>query len=496
MIRAIQAVARRQLLPQTSRGEIRLAKFNLTLGIFKTTILVLIFGVCAGASAQTPQYTITDLGPFIARRLNNSAQVVGATPSGTQKAILFRDGVMTELLPPNATTSSGWGINNLGDVVGETLFCTFVNGNCTQSFSRGFIFRNNTYTVLPTLGGTQSIARSINDSRQVTGYSRVAGQPPATDGEDHAFLFHNGNMQNLGPSLNDRNSIGTSINASGQIVGLASTNTDQRGAFILSNGNATFFEQQGISNDVNDAGHVVGQFQIGSDEGKARAFLFTGGVRQDLGTLMPGHGNSGASGINNLGVIVGLSSPTWFSSSGQRAFIYRDGVMQDLNNLIPANSGWELNVAADINDAGQIVGNATRNGESRAFLLTPMQPTLMVDAGTSQALAFESVSFLPGPFRRTTPHNLSADNQTRIVFVTRNVEIIAGENIPAPTVVAEDANHQTFNLPVEFVGKVPGDSWLTQIVVKLPIGISNGDLEISISYRGFTSNRGRITVIP
>ena len=463
---------------------------------FIPTLLLLICGFCAGASAQTPQYTITDLGLFDARRVNQSGQVVGATQTGTQKAILFKEGVIRELLPPGGTTSAAWGINNFGEVVGETLFCTFVNSNCTQSFRRGFTFSNNSYTVLPTLGGSSSVALGINDSRQVTGYARIAGPAPSTDGDDHAFIFHNGTMQDLASTIGTPSNMASSINSGGQVAGLASSNTSLRGAYVLASGTATFFEQQGISTDLNNSGQVVGRFNVGSDEGKARAFLFTGGVRQDLGTLMPGHENSAAHGINNPGVIVGLSSPSWFSNQDQRAFIYRDGVMRDLNELIPANSGWELNIATDINDAGQIVGNGIKNGQSRAFLLTPMQPTLMVDAGTGKALAFESVSFLAGPFRPTTSHNLGSDNQTRIVFVTRNVEIIPGENIPLPTVTAEDANHQTFTLPVEFAGKVPGDSWLTQIIVRLPNGISTGDLDISITYRGFTSNRGRITVLP
>jgi probable HAF family extracellular repeat protein len=45
--------------------------------------------------------------------------------------------------------------------------------------------------------------------------------------------------------------------------------------------------------------------------------------------------------------------------------------MQDLNKLIPAHSGWVLETAYSINDAGQIVGYGTLNKQQRAFLLTP-----------------------------------------------------------------------------------------------------------------------------
>ena len=47
------------------------------------------------------------------------------------------------------------------------------------------------------------------------------------------------------------------------------------------------------------------------------------------------------------------------------------GQITDLNSLIPAGSGWVLNRATGINDAGQIVGSGTINGVLHVFLLTP-----------------------------------------------------------------------------------------------------------------------------
>jgi len=49
--------------------------------------------------------------------------------------------------------------------------------------------------------------------------------------------------------------------------------------------------------------------------------------------------------------------------------------MNDLNSLIPAGSGWELQRAAGINDAGQIVGTGTINGQTHGFLLSVNNPT-------------------------------------------------------------------------------------------------------------------------
>ena len=56
----------------------------------------------------------------------------------------------------------------------------------------------------------------------------------------------------------------------------------------------------------------------------------------------------------------------------QRAFIYSDGIMTDLNSVITPGSGWTLNWATAINNAGQITGEGTINGQLHAFLLEPV----------------------------------------------------------------------------------------------------------------------------
>jgi probable HAF family extracellular repeat protein len=84
------------------------------------------------------------------------------------------------------------------------------------------------------------------------------------------------------------------------------------------------------------------------------AFVTTAtGPIQDLGTL--GGNGASASGINNLGQIVGNSN-----LSGDlilHGFVYASGVMKDLNSLI-VSPGWEIINASHINDNGQIVACA------------------------------------------------------------------------------------------------------------------------------------------
>lgn len=88
----------------------------------------------------------------------------------------------------------------------------------------------------------------------------------------------------------------------------------------------------------------------------------------DLGTL--GGTYSHALGINDSGQVVGYASTT-DDTIGWNAFLYSGGVMNDLNNLLPLGSGWLLTYAIDINNSGQIVGTGYIGGQTHAFLMTP-----------------------------------------------------------------------------------------------------------------------------
>jgi probable HAF family extracellular repeat protein len=90
--------------------------------------------------------------------------------------------------------------------------------------------------------------------------------------------------------------------------------------------------------------------------------------------------------INNVGDIVGWS---WINSMGDsRAVLWENaGPIVNLNDRIDVGSGWLLENATNINDAGQIVGTGELNGQSRAFLLTPVpEPQSVVIVGITIVL--------------------------------------------------------------------------------------------------------------
>ena len=72
--------------------------------------------------------------------------------------------------------------------------------------------------------------------------------------------------------------------------------------------------------------------------------------------------------INNSDVIVGSGGDP--GSDGSTAWVIHRGIVKNLNDLLPANSGWILTDTWGINDAGQIVGNGTLNGQPRGYVLT------------------------------------------------------------------------------------------------------------------------------
>jgi hypothetical protein len=128
---------------------------------------------------------------------------------------------------------------------------------------------------------------------------------------------------------------------------------------------------------------------------------------------------------------------------------------------------------------------------------TPTSPVLYTEENSQRALALDSVNFMRDPFALANTQNFSADQRTRIILLAGNINLSTGEDVSVITAQAQDSQNTTYPLTVEFVAKVPGNEWLTEVVIKLPNQIAvTGDLWISISLRGVQSNKVFVTIKP
>jgi probable HAF family extracellular repeat protein len=266
---------------------------------------------------------------------------------------------------------------------------------------------------LGTLDGMpNSIGMSVNNRGQVAGWS-LKGDP--FNGTYRSFLYTgtpgiDGVMHDLG-NLGGGSSLAAAVNDSGQVAGMSYGPTGNVGqhAYLytgtpgVDGAMADLAGGNSGGSGVNASGQVVGYSAHGSNH----AFLYTGtpginGVIHDLGTL--GGIESEASAVNASGQVVGGSQLSDFSH--WHAFLYAgtpgvDGIMHDLGTL---DSGAESHAYA-INDKGQVTGvsHAENNNVQYAFLYTgtPGVDGVMHSLGSlggavSQGLAINSAGQVAG----------------------------------------------------------------------------------------------------
>jgi probable HAF family extracellular repeat protein len=354
-------------------------------------------------------YTITDLGTLggpssEAFGLNNNGQVVGGWQTGRAAA----DGVP---ITHGFIWDSAHGMRDLGALGGDqSSVAVAINdaGEVAGTSSSAPVKmrlpggpRNIYYVVTDhavTWGSTLK-ARELGDGSAygINGAGEVVG----TSG-GHATLWIGGATTNLGtlggPATPTIPAYAYGINPAGHLVGSADNSSEFENAFLWTpttpNGtrgtmtNLSALSPSPVygssSSAINALDEVVGWTQGGTGiAGPVTATLETGGRIYNLGTLGGNDVESEALSLNAYGVVVGDSDDGYgFGSSHSLAWIWTptspngtSGQMTDLNSLIPAGSGWVLNEARAVNDAGQIAGRGTINGIEHAFLLTPTTTT-------------------------------------------------------------------------------------------------------------------------
>ena len=347
-------------------------------------------------------YTVTDLGHLAgfvgnseARAINNYGQVVGRSAGAflwTPTTPLGTTGSMVHIgdIPGGASDSFAFAINDYGQVVGEGQAPTGQHGflwtpdspNTTSGSIidlgdlPGGVDRSHAY-------GINALGQVVGEGEASTGARAFLWSPTTPNGTTGAIV----DIGELPGGANASSAV--AINESGQMAG-GSNNLSGRRAFrwtpdapngstgsMVSLGDLPGGVGYSTAYATNATGQVVGECD---DATSTRAFLWTpdspgkdSGTMIDLGDVPGSAGANAAYSINASGQVVGESVN---NVAGQRAFLWTaDDGMRDLNDLLDGSGAdWTLHIAYGINDFGQIVGLGVHEGHSRGFLLTPVIP--------------------------------------------------------------------------------------------------------------------------
>jgi probable HAF family extracellular repeat protein len=219
-----------------------------------------------------PAAVALDPTPFFgeATAVNAAGDIAGyGFFSGVRAFVWLASGGGQEM--PIAATSMAAAINDRRVVTGQVV----------TGVGQGAAFRwtvGEAASALPTLGGASAKGRGINNAGDIVGDSYRTSQ-----GNDVAAWWKaGGEVVDLG-TLGGAKSSAADINNHGQIVGYAETASGARRAFLYENGvlvdlNTLLEPGSGwvlvSANAVNDAGQIAGEGLFGDDP-EPRAFLLT-----------------------------------------------------------------------------------------------------------------------------------------------------------------------------------------------------------------------------
>ncbi|GAA0602465.1 hypothetical protein GCM10009416_45380 [Craurococcus roseus] len=249
--------------------------------------------------------------------INNKGDIVGFYDANGEHGFLLREGQVTTLDVPGASSTAASGVNDAGDIVG-----TYLAESGNDVSLHGFLYSDGAFTTLDIPGAGDTQLNGINDRGQIVAFT-PASDPPAPSG---GFLYENGVFTRITvPDRPDAFLVPLGINDEGAIVGISGNQ-----GFVLEGGQLTLID------------NPFSQFPIRPED------------------------------VNNEGQVVGSLAPLQRASQG---FLYENGEITAFGPPVPPNQPPSAGLQG-INDAGEIVGNSSGGGPGRAFafLATPEAP--------------------------------------------------------------------------------------------------------------------------
>ena len=280
---------------------------------------------------------------------------------GSRPAAINDTGQIAFVTSTSATAflwTPGVGLQNLGTLGGTWIVVSAVNNSgqvVGQSNNQPFIWSSG--TGMHPLGITNGRAASINDAGAVVGQATFGSYL-------HAFYWTlSGGMQDLTPGGGYTQAL--AINQSGQIAGSDGSNLCL--LFLGQPPQVLFTEGYPLASAMNSQGNIVGEADLDGLGGMGQAFFYNLNAAV-MTNLTPGDYGAWGYGINNANQVVGntgMNSPFPF----QAFFWSQAGGLKELNKLVRnLPGGVTLQLAAAINNKGQIVGMTSNN---QPYLLTP-----------------------------------------------------------------------------------------------------------------------------
>lgn len=328
--------------------------------------------------AQAVEYQLTDLGALPSKKdegrsyakalnpLGAGAGSASTSIAGVQRPALFVDGQAIDLLKRSGVQTSGSGVAYGVNLAQQTT--GYFNSATGESIA--FIEDHGTMNFIALPGGGIGVA--INGPGDVIANSVASGCPCG-------YLVHAGTASPL-PVPHPERTLSYQANAlndRGWVAGSVTESTadGERSFATLWHKDRVKFLPHGkafkgaAAWGLNEQNEVVGEAYTRA--GDTHAFVYRDGVMAELPGL---HGSlSRALDINASGQVVGLR----YLSVFREGFVTIGGTMSSLTDLIvqPPGSKWVVSEALGINDAGEILANASNSSlklEHRAVLLKPM----------------------------------------------------------------------------------------------------------------------------
>jgi probable HAF family extracellular repeat protein len=312
--------------------------------------------------------------PGFAQFINNSGIVVGGADTSIpdpnapncnnptcflNHGFRWQDGVLTDLgALPGVNWSHATSINARGWATGGSS-TEVIDPLIGAPAEHAVLWKDGEIIDLGTLGtGFESAGLYVNNAGEVVGFSTFDTTPvPSFLGAaSHAFIWKNGVMRDLG-TLGGPGSFpagGCNNERAGLVAGNSSTSsTAPTHAFLWDNGTMTDIPTLGgtfaVAQCANNRGKVIGQSNLAGDV-EQHAFSWEHGTLTDLGTL--GGTFSIAIWLNNEGKAVGGATTT--DDQSFHGTLWSNGVITDLGTL----DGDCFSVANAINSHGAIIGQS------------------------------------------------------------------------------------------------------------------------------------------